>query len=226
MCCSDRSVLVIKHFGRFSSSSSNQNSRSPFFVYLDGAGAVPSSFFCGTCSICNAQFFYSYYTDHNGTARFYDSTSSRPFLLLCHKTASSACALDMKLLERYRLLLTHGHLPMTAYMEMHNSLFDGDSLDKGQISDYTNVLPVTKFLESMVPISTVDVTPFVGRNHRRKEDDGFEPFLLKVLPYVRFVFMIYGVVSVSRFLLQVGCMLSLLPLHQSRSSGGVRLSKC
>ena len=74
---------------------------------------------------------------------------------------------------------------------MHNSLFDGDSLDKGQISDYTNVLLVTKFLESMVPISTVDVTPFVGRNHRRKEDDGFEPFLLKVLPYVRFVFMRY-----------------------------------
>ena len=104
---------------------------------------------------------------------------------------------------------------MTAYMEMHNSLFDGDSLDKGQISDYTNVLLVTKFLESMVPISTVDVTPFVGRNHRRKEDDGFEPFHLNVLPYLRFVFMIYGVVSVSRFLLQVGCMLTLLPLHQS-----------
>ena len=62
---------------------------------------------------------------------------------------------------------------MTAYMEMHNSLFDGDSLDKGQISDYTNVLLVTKFLESMVPISTVDVTPFV---------DGFQPFFLKVLP--------------------------------------------
>ena len=123
---SDRSVLVMKHFGRFSSSSSTQNSRSPFFVYLDGAGAVPSSFFCGTCSICNAQFFYSYYTDHNGTARFYDSTSSRPFSLLCQKSASSACALDMKLLERYRLLLTHGHLTMTAYMEIHNSLFDGD----------------------------------------------------------------------------------------------------
>ena len=114
---------------------------------------------------------------------------------------------------------------MTAYMEMRNSSFDGDSLDKGQISDYTNVLLVTKFLESMVPISTVDVTPFVGRNHRRKEDDGFEPFLLKVLPYVRFVFMIYGVVSVSRYLLQVGCMLTLLPLHQSRPSGGARLSK-
>ena len=41
---------------------------------------------------------------------------------------------------------------MTAYMEMHNSSFGGDSLDKDQISDYTNVLLVTNFLESMVPI--------------------------------------------------------------------------
>ena len=79
---------------------------------------------------------------------------------------------------------------MTAYMEMHNSSFGGDSLDKDQISDYTNVL-LYKFSREYGNNTTVDVTPFVGRNPRCNEDDAFEPFLLKVLPYVRFVFMRY-----------------------------------
>lgn len=118
-------------------------------------------------------------------------SSSRPFLLLCHKKASSACALDMILIKRYRLLLTFGQLTMSAFMETHNAMFENDALDKSQISDYTSAFMLISFLESMVPISSVDATPLVGRNHRRKDDDGFEPFLLQLIPYIRAVFTRY-----------------------------------
>ena len=190
LCCSSKAALTMSLLGG-SSKAQKDKPRSRYFAYLDGHGAVPCSAYVGSCVNCKSQYFYSYYIDSAERARLYDVTSSRPFLLLSHKMASSACAFDMLLLKRYRLLLTFGQLTMSAFMETHNAMFEGDDLDKGQISDYTSAVMLISFLESMVPISSFDATPLVGRNHRRKEEDGFEPLLLQLIPYIRAVFSRY-----------------------------------
>ena len=79
---------------------------------------------------------------------------------------------------------------MTAFKEVFNELF-GATLDTEQLSDHCTLMIALSFLQCMVPISSIDASSFIGRNNRRDHVYGLEPFGLKIMPYVRTVFVRY-----------------------------------
>ena len=79
---------------------------------------------------------------------------------------------------------------MTAFTEVFNELF-GTTLDTEQLSDHCTLMIALSFLQCMVPISSIDASSFIGRNNRRDHVYGLEPFVLKIMPYVRTVFVRY-----------------------------------
>ena len=185
ICCDAEGDLVVRLLG-----GKRSHAHGTYFTLLDGHGRAASSFYKASCSACKSEFHYSFYFDPKGVARFYDITLQRPYFLLANESASSASAFETRLLERYRLNLAHGQMTMTAFKEVFNELFD-TKLDTNQLSDHCNLILALSFLQCMVPISSIDASPFIGRNHRRDYVEGLEVFILKIIPYVRTVFVRY-----------------------------------